>query len=61
MAERLTLIGQDASEEDIYTFVSMLCGKIKSLSNDLEGLEKKKAKDIELGLKVLRNYFKSRA
>ena len=60
MAERFIMIKQDASESEIYSFISMLHEKANSLSKDLEGLEKKKAREIELGLKVLVKYFKSK-
>lgn len=61
MAERFKLIDQSTSEEEVYAFVNMIYEKVKELARDLEGIEKKKAKEIELSLKVLCGYLKTRA
>ncbi len=61
MSLSFKLISQDTSEEKVYSFASMIYEKAKSLSKDLEGLEKKKAKEIELSLKVLCKYLKKSA
>ena len=61
MAGKFKLVGQTVDDEDVYSFARMICGKAKELSKDLEGIEKKKAKEIETSLSVLCGYLKSKA
>ncbi len=60
MAGKFRLVGQTVGEEDVYRLASMIHEKAKELAKDLEGIEKKKAKHIELSLKILCSYLKSR-